>query len=196
VSWTRLDDNWTRKIRALGLSFQTRWHYIELIQFVSATGIAETPVRAVDARTCSDVDDPAACLDELESKGLVTRDRSGDYTLPRIGEHIPPPHMRDEKRKADQSARKQRERAHKAGDHSLCLPDRPCRQAVTSDVTRDIGTGQDWTGQVTNRSNPALEAEEDRTMVVDVTGWAVEDPPMIPGDWPSVRTPGEGPWSR
>ncbi|WP_405071569.1 hypothetical protein OG558_19725 [Kribbella sp. NBC_01510] len=57
----------------------------------------------------------------------------------------------DHKRVLDR-ARKQRERAHKAGDHSLCLPDH-CSLAGVSRVTSTVAervthrTGQDRTGQ-------------------------------------------------
>ena len=120
MSWTRLDDNWTRKIRAMRMEFQTRWHYLEMIQFVSGSDTFEAPIRPVDARTCSDVDDPLACLAELEALGLVSRDSSGDYVLVRVSEHIPPPEVRD--RTAAERDKKRRQRAHAKGNHSLCSP--------------------------------------------------------------------------
>lgn len=87
MTWAKLDDNWTRKIRALRLTLPARWHYLEMIEFICASEAYDEPMAASDARTCSDMDDPIACLAELEEKGLVTRDMNGDYLVTRIDEH-------------------------------------------------------------------------------------------------------------
>ena len=144
MSWSRFDDNWSDKMRARGLSFQTRVHYMTLIQYCSRTNLFDGRIPLRDAQRLSDVDDPDACLAELTEQSLVTI-RDAVVTLVEIAEHVPPPYLRDEERKAAQRERKatQRERAkrHAAGDHGLCLPGSEC--LVTRDVTRDVGTGQD-----------------------------------------------------
>jgi hypothetical protein len=71
----------------------------------------------------------------------------GRYRAVNIDGHIPPPHMRDEPRKAAGAARTQRWRLHKAGDHSTCLPAKCPDAPVTDQVTRHPGTGQDGPGR-------------------------------------------------
>lgn len=145
MTWARLDDAWTDRPVLESLTYEARWHYLALVVFCSRTSRYDGQVRAADARRCSDVPDAAGALDELLAAGLVVL-AEGGYQLPQIGEHVPPPHLRDEERKAAQRVRKQRSRAHAAGDHSTCLDDCPSR-TVTGDVTRDIGTGRDGTGR-------------------------------------------------
>lgn len=156
MSWTRLDDAWTDMPELAVLDLAARWHYLALIQFCSRTERIDGVMKRADARRCSDVDDPGTALAALLSAGLLAALPGNDVKVVRIADHIPPPSVR----KASEAAklRKRRERAHKAGDHSSCLPEN-CDQApgsppvdpvtgeVTVDVTRDIGTGRDGTGQ-------------------------------------------------
>lgn len=82
-------------------------------------------------------------------------------TVVNIAEHIPT-EAQLAKKEADRE-RQQRNRAHKGGGHSHCLPRGTCPVAngespavtrdVTPTVTRDVGTGQDRTGQ----DGPGLE---------------------------------------
>ena len=65
MSWSRFDDNWTRKIQALGVSFPARWHYMAMIQTCSATDAYDGEMIPSAALACSDVPDAMACLDEL-----------------------------------------------------------------------------------------------------------------------------------
>lgn len=149
MSWSRFDDNWSDRMRALGMTFQTRVHYMAMIQFCSRTNLFDGEMKSVDARTCSDVDDPTACVAELQRLDLVTRHVTPDgerYRIVNIDEHVPPPHLRDRPRKASGVARTQRWRLHKAGDHSACRPETCPDAAVTSDVTGHAGTGQDGPG--------------------------------------------------
>lgn len=155
MSWTRLDDGWGNKIRSMDLSFPARWHYLELIQWCSRNRLYDGRVRTVDARIASDVDDPFAALDELVKVGLLEVEEKG-YRLAKIDEHLPPEYLRDEKRKADQRTRQDRARAHKSGNHSMCLPGSRCL-AVTGEVTRDART---VTGQY--GEGPALEVSTTR----------------------------------
>jgi hypothetical protein len=153
MSWTRLDDGWTDRPIFEQLPYDVRWHYLALVQFCSRTSRYDGIVRAADARRCSDVPDPAAATTALVNAGLLVAYEDG-FRLPLIDEHTPPPHLRDETRKAGQKARKRRERLHKSGNHSDCLAEH-CSY-VTGDVTRDTGTGQDRTGRDRKSS-----AEED-----------------------------------
>ena len=182
MSWSRFDDNWTRKIQSLGISYPARWHYMAMIQTCSATNRYDGRMLPAEARSCSDVEDPMGCLAELERIGLVTRDTSSDgerYIVIDIADHVPPPHLRDKKRKADQVTRQHRSRAHKAGDHSLCLPGKCPEAEVTSEVTRDIGT-------VTGQDGPGL-----REVVDTVTGeiHAHSATPPLPGPRSSGSSP-------
>ena len=148
MTWTRLDDGWSDRPILEQLSYEVRWHYLALIQFCSRTSRYDGVVRSSDARRCSDVADPAAAVAELVNVGLLVAVADG-LKLVQIGEHVPPPHQRDAARKEGQRERKRRERLHKDGDHSECLPEH-CEVAmshvVTGDVTRDPGTGRDRTG--------------------------------------------------
>jgi len=147
VTWTRLDDGWTDLPLFESLPFETRWHYLALLQFCSRTSRYDGIVRGSDARRCSDVPDPVAALMTLHSVGLVVTDERG-YRLPFIDQHVPPPYMRDEERKAGQRDRKRRERRHKIGDHALCDPEHCAGgPAVPRDMSRDAGTGRDGTGR-------------------------------------------------
>lgn len=144
MSWTRLDDGWTDRPVFDHLPFDTRWHYLALVQFCSRTGRHTGIIRKADARRCSDVPDPAGSIVLLSTAGLVTV-RDDDVVLPHIDEHMPPPHLRDGTRKAQQREDTRRFRAHKSGDHSLCRPGR-CK-AVPAEVSAYTGTGRDGPGR-------------------------------------------------
>jgi len=164
VTWTRLDDGWTDDPTLAQLSYPARWHYLALVQFCSRTGRYDGVVGRADARRCSDVEDPAACLAELDAAGLsvpvtlvVTRDRG--YALTRIAQHVPPPHLRDEARKPAQAARQRRSRARKQ------------QSPVTSrDVSR-VTPGRDGTGRDGTLMGPTPDAAD---------------------AWPEVTPPGSG----
>lgn len=153
MSWTRLDDNWYDQMVAKQLSVDAICHYLCLIQICSKTG-EETKYSGVIAKKIAlragNVDDTESAIRELVNAELV-KETSDGYQLLEIDRHLPPKYMRDKQRKESQTERQHRSRAHKAGDHSLCLPDGKC-PAVTGPVTRDTWTetGQDGTG-------PALE---------------------------------------
>jgi hypothetical protein len=149
LTWTRLDDTWTDKPQLEDLDFAARWHYLAMIQFSCRNGRHDGVIRNVDARRASDHPDPARALSELAAAQLISVEGNA-YRILHIADHVPPA---DVVRRAEQAKiRKRRERAHKNGDHALCLPDH-CLHApggVTPEsrnVTRDTGTGQDGTGR-------------------------------------------------
>ena len=72
MSWSRFDDNWTRKIQGLGVSFPARWHYMSMIQMCSATSAYDGEMIPSAARTCSDVEDP-------RPRNRRTSPRAGDH---------------------------------------------------------------------------------------------------------------------
>lgn len=152
MSWTRLDDAWTEMTELAELEHGVRWHYLAMIQFCSRTDKVDGVMRVLDAYRCSDYLDPEGAIKALEKAGLVKSIPSSNpmkatVKVIRIDDHIPPPSVRN-KREADK-LRKRRQRAHDAGDHSLCIADK-CPHVtpnVTRDVTRDPGTGQDRTGR-------------------------------------------------
>ncbi|WP_420112335.1 hypothetical protein [Pseudactinotalea sp.] len=183
MSWTRLDDAWTDMPELAVLDLAARWHYLAMIQFCSRTERIDGVMKRADARRCSDVDDPEAALAVLRSTGLLLELPGNDVKVVRIDDHIPPPSVRQASKAA--KLRKRRERAHKAGDHSTCLPEN-CDQApvsrpdeavtaeVTGEVTRDIGSGRDGTGR-------------------DVTGIDVSDvTEAVSVQWEPARVPGSG----
>jgi len=112
-----------------------------MIQFCSRTNRVDGVLTVKDAMRCSDVDDPSRANQELLDAGLLEPD-IGSIRIVEIHEHVPPPSVRQ--KAENDKIRKRRERAHKAGDHSLCLPDHCSHVTVpTSRVT----PGRDRTGQ-------------------------------------------------
>jgi hypothetical protein len=144
MSWTKLDDRWTDRPELAPLSYETRWHYLAMIQFCSRTDRIDGVLTIKDAKRCSDVEDPGRAIRDLLDAGLLEPD-AGRLRIVEIHEHVPPPSVRQ--KAENDKIRKRRERAHKAGDHSMCLPDHCSRISVTSEVTRDLGTGRDRTGR-------------------------------------------------
>lgn len=148
MTWTRLDDGWTERQVFEQLPYEARWHYLAMIQFCSRNHRYDGVMRAIDARRCSDLDDPTTAVAMLAAVGLVeVTDTS--VRVVHIEESIPPPHMRDEERKRRQREEKRRSRLHRNGDHSMCLPGR-CSHVtspVTSAVTSVLTPGRDRTGQ-------------------------------------------------
>lgn len=181
LTWTRLDDGWTDRPILEQLPYETRWHYLAMVQFCSRTNRYDGLMRPADARRCSDVADPAMAVQELLDVGLLAA-VDGAIKVVEIEHHVPPPHLRDEARKQASRERKARERAHKAGDHSYCLPDH-CQSAshpVASEVTRDVGTGRDGTGRA-----GAQQSEDDLgTPDSAGTSWATV---AVPGASSSLR---------
>ena len=144
MSWTRLDDRWAERPVLVRLPYEARWHYLAMIQFCSRNDRIDGRLTIKDATRCSDVDDPGRSVQDLRDVGLLELD-DGWVRLVEIDDHIPPPSVRQ--KAENDKIRKRRERAHKAGDHSLCLPDHFSHATVTGDVTRDPRTGQDGTGR-------------------------------------------------
>ena len=159
MSWTRLDDRWTERPDLALLPYETRWHYLAIIQFCSRTDRIDGVLTIKDAKRCSDVEDPGRAIRDLLDAGLLEPD-AGRLRIVEIHEHVPPPSVRQ--KAENDKVRKRRERAHKAGDHSLCLPDHCSHVTVTGDVTRDPGTGRDGTGR--------LEGEGSSERIDRVTG--------------------------
>lgn len=171
MTWTRLDDTWTDLPELADLPHDERWHYLCMIQFCSRTLRYDGVLKVADARRCSDVDNPDEALDHLAAVGLVHRQADGRVKVAKIDEHIPPPSVRENSEKS--KVRMQRMRAHKNGDHSLCLPERcehvdldkatgeittTSQPPVTASVTRNTGTGQDGTGQALSRGKGSNES--------------------------------------
>lgn len=166
MTWTRLDDGWTDRLIFEDLPYDVRWHYLAMVQFCSRTSRYDGFVRASDARRCSDVPDPAAALVALHNVGLVAPG-DGGYLLPFIAEHVPPPHLRDEKRKEAQRERKRRERQHKRGDHTYCTHD---PEEDLSRVTSPVTSGRDGTGRDGVDNYSLEEEQETRTRGCDICG--------------------------
>lgn len=148
MTWTRLDDGWCERQVFEELPYEARWHYLAMIQFCSRNHRYDGVMRGVDARRCSDLDDPATAVAMLAAAGLLEVSDTSVRVV-HIEEFIPPPHLRDEERKRRQREEKRRSRLHRSGDHSICLPSH-CPHSptdVTADVSTDTGTGQDRTGR-------------------------------------------------
>ena len=140
MTWLRYDDRFTGDPRWDRVSHAARWHYVALVELCGATERYDGVLPLLQAQRASDVPDPDAALKELSKARKVKVGRS-KVTVLTIDEHVPPPSIRNN---AEQSReRMRRKRAHDAGDHSLCLPDRCPDAPVTGHVTGNSGTGQD-----------------------------------------------------
>lgn len=177
MSWTKLSDDFTDRADLAGLDPADRWHYLAMIQLCSRGEHLTGELRAVDARRASDHEDPAAAVQRIAAAGLLEVTGT-TVRVVEIDEHIPPPSVR---MKADaDKRRKRRERAHKAGDHHLCLSDHCTSAAPLSsrpeprDVTRDPGTGRDGTGRAFARAD--IQTEQANKNAVEITGWATATP--------------------
>lgn len=156
MSWGRFDDLFTEWPEWDGVSYPARWHYMGLVGKCSRSQRWDGRLPLKTARRASDVDDPDACHAELAEVGLL-RLMDGAVVVVRIDQHVPPAYIRENSEKS--KIRMRRNRAHKKGDHSLCLPENcpgaVAPDAVTGFVTRNTGTGQDRTGQAsTATTNP------------------------------------------
>ncbi|MDP0398932.1 hypothetical protein [Tsukamurella strandjordii] len=143
MTWTRLDDSWTDRRELTEVSYGARWHMLALIQMCCRVGQFDGILRASDARRCSDVDTPEAAIDELATAGLVERLPDGRVRVVGIEDHVPPPHVRRSTEQARE--RQRRSRAHKAGNHELCLPAN-CADAPVTQMSR-VTSGRDGTGR-------------------------------------------------
>lgn len=203
MTWTRLDDAWTERADLAELDHSTRWHYLALIQFCSRTGRYDGAMRVVDARRCSDVDDPDAAHARLTRAGLAEYDPAArTLTLTQIDQHIPPPSVREESERA--RVRKERNRRHKNGDHSQCYRqrcalgklDEPQPARPTSDpspggvshVVSHVTPGRDRTGQDgdrTGREREASQGDDSRERIDLTTGEVLDDWPTVAGSAPT-----------
>jgi hypothetical protein len=161
MSWTRYDDLFTERPEWDGVPYPVRWHYLALVQACSRQRRWDGVLPLAHARRASDVEDPDDCHRLLAAAGLLKVDETAVRLLV-IDEHIPPTYVRDNAKKS--KIRMRRMRAHRSGDHSLCLPDScpaapPDSADVTSTVTRNAGTGQDRTGQDWHLSHEQSEGE-------------------------------------
>lgn len=165
MTWTRLDDNWTRDRVIRRLDHQTRWHYLCMIQECSGGKIYDGILSLNDALRCSDADDQRTALDALLDVGLVEVVNGGeDVRIVRIEEHVPSADLLS--RMASDKARAARHRKHKSGDHSECDPDR-CLSASRDgerDMSRDardgFGTGLAVTGSTAGDSHDEFMTAE------------------------------------
>lgn len=127
MTWTRLDDTWGDDPVFDDLDHATRWHYLMLIQLCSRSDRHDGVIPLRKARSCSDVDDPDACIGALIVAGLVVNTDGATLRLPRIDQHVPSADLLA--KLAQDRARAARHRKHKAGDHSDCSPER-CEYAT------------------------------------------------------------------
>lgn len=180
MTWTRISDNWTERADLGHLTHADRWHYLALIVLCSRSGAFDGNLRLVDARRASDHEDPVGVLRRLSASGLIEMTSSG-IRLIEIDDHVPPPSVRNKSELG--KYRMRRSRAHRAGDHSLCLP-KYCEDAspvssdvmrdVTRDVTRNPGTGRDGTGQDYNEAEKPLNAPKNDEVLVPVLETSVD----------------------
>lgn len=178
MTWTRLTDTWCDDPVFEGVDFAARWHYLSMIQHCSRTGRYDGTLRLVDARRCSDVDDPAAALGNLVVAGLVENVDGATVKVVRIDEHVPPPSVRDAA--ATTKVRVARHRKHKNGDHSECLPEKcPHRGNERSNALPQDGTE---TGRAVTGS--ALEPDEEAMLseLTDEERWSEVREAWGPGD--------------
>lgn len=159
MTWTRLDDNWTRDRVIRRLDHQTRWHYLCMIQECSGGKIYDGVLSLTDAMRCSDADDPRVALDALINAELVDIVDGGENVrVVNIKDHVPSPELLD--KLAQDKVRAARHRKHKAGDHSDCNPER-CQHAtpVLPVTASPVPTPSPSRASRDNRRDPSRDAE-------------------------------------
>jgi hypothetical protein len=158
MTWTRLDDRWTRDKVIRRLNHQARWHYLCMIQLCSQGGDYDGVLDLIDAERCSDATDPAATLGELIVAGLVKNLDGERVKVVRIDDHIPPPSVREAAEKT--KVRVSRHRKHKNDDHTECLPD-SCPALGGNATGNALHRDRDGTGRAVTGSTTPLRPDEE-----------------------------------
>lgn len=174
MTWTKLDDNWTRDRVIRRLDHQARWHYLCMIQECSGGKIYDGILSLKEALRCSDADDEHAVFAALVEAELLEVLDGDRVRVVRIKEHVPSPELLN--KLAQDKARSARYRKHKAGDHSDCSPDR-CKEAPSRDASRSMSRDArdgDRTGLDVTGSTPALNPDEQAMLdeLSDEDRWA------------------------
>ncbi|SNU00955.1 hypothetical protein SAMN06298212_10571 [Ruaniaceae bacterium KH17] len=204
--WAKFDDRFSERIELQEISLEARWHYIALVLTCCRTEVWDGVLKVSHARRLSDVPDPDRALLELAEHDLVKIDGNRVKVVD-VAEFVPAPHIREN---AEHSKiRMQRLRAHKAGDHSLCLPEsceaappenhalcspKQCKLSpsegdtpVTLRDTLRVTPGRDGTGRDGPISSEALETD-----LADVTALPLApepDPEPQREVWGAVNYP-------
>lgn len=159
MSWLRYSDDFTEWAEWDNAPVDARWGYVCLVQACSrgkywdgrlpkAKAIAALMAQVADAQKTIEVLCFLSLVHELHDELIVY--------LPRLHEHVPPPHIRNAAEAS--KIRMRRKRAHDAGDHSLCTTGCPEVGSVTGLVTRNNGTGRDGTGKSFVRNENEAES--------------------------------------
>jgi len=142
MTWTKLSDNYADRLEDLELTPTACWLHTAALIYCNRVG---SDGRLPFSKIGKVASVPAADLyvAELEQQGLWTRlDGDGawqvDWTDQEPAEDV-------RRRREGANDRQRRARQHRAGDHSLCAPERLCRR-VTRDVTRDVGSVDESSG--------------------------------------------------
>lgn len=158
MSWIRTSDDFTEDRRWDHVSYPARWYYLALVHACSRQERYDCLMPRRVALRLSDVDDTAAALAELHAAGLILADDETIVVVEGEERHMPPEHMRDRKRKAQQrkDTAAYRQRRCAEGKHDRHCP-RTCPVRSKSEhsegVSNDAGNGagkclpQDRTGQ-------------------------------------------------
>lgn len=170
MSWTRLDDRFTDRTVFEDVDFESRWHYLALVQKCSAEGRWDGVMPLAKARRASDVTDPDKAHAALEECSLVEI-IGNTLRVVEIADHIPPTHVRNNAQLS--KIRMRRKRAHAAGDHSMCLPEHCPHAPSYAEVTRNTGTGQDRTGE--SQEQEELEPGDGVRNAFDDEAWLAGD---------------------
>lgn len=162
MTWASFDDGFCARPVWDAVAYPARWHYLALVTEVCRSRRWDGVLPRGLALRCSDVPDPAAALDELESAGLVTL-TDAEVVLPFVDDHIPPEKQRPEhflpRKRANQRA--YRQRRCDAGKHSKDCP-LTCPARVTDRVTGNAGAGRGGAGRETPQLQDQQHDDEER----------------------------------
>lgn len=141
------------------------WHYLCLIQRCSRADIRAGILSEQVALRVSTHADPERAVANLIAEGLLKRVDGRRVQVVEVGKHLPDDSVR---RRTERAAeRKRRERAHKSGDHSLCLPS-SCEDATASaqGVAAEGGVDsvEDW-----ETARPGAGLSEERVRIAEET---------------------------
>lgn len=129
MTWQSLSDDYTGRPTWDAVSYEARWHYLTVTERCVRDRRWDGVLPLAAVLRCSDVPDPAACVSELVTAGLLTV-TDGCVQVDYIEDHLPPPHQRDDvmlpRKRANQAA--YRQRRCDGGTHDRhCPPTCPAR---------------------------------------------------------------------
>lgn len=146
MSWLSYDDRLTEQPVWDSLPYDTRWHYLAMVERCGRSKRYDGILRWSLAQRVSDAPEPERCIKELIDAGLL-RDNGAEVEILDILSFLPPEGERPENllpRKAA-NQREYRKRKCERGEHDRHCP-KNCPMRVTEWVAGNPGSGRVGSG--------------------------------------------------